>query len=56
MAQLVEQLTLNQWVEGSSPSERTIKDLQVQACKSFLFCHESGWFSGDIKTDKMQSR
>ena len=25
LAQLVEQLTLNQWVEGSSPSEVTIE-------------------------------
>lgn len=36
---MVEQLTLNQWVGGSSPPGCTItnKDLQVSACKSLLF-------------------
>lgn len=29
LAQLVEQLTLNQWVEGSSPSETTINKREV---------------------------
>ena len=33
LAQLVEQLTLNQWVEGSSPSEDT-KDIR----KGVFFC------------------
>ena len=28
LAQLVEQLTLNQWVQGSSPWEDTKKDIQ----------------------------
>ena len=31
LAQLVEQLTLNQWVEGSSPSEVTIRKLSGMA-------------------------
>ena len=31
LAQLVEQLTLNQWVEGSSPSEVTIGKLSKRA-------------------------
>ena len=34
LAQLVEQLTLNQWVEGSSPSEVTIRKLSGMA----VFC------------------
>ena len=29
LAQLVEQLTLNQWVEGSSPSGDTSKDIRL---------------------------
>ena len=38
VAQVVEQLTLNQWVEGSTPSERTIKNkgLQIETCKPFF--------------------
>ena len=41
VAQLVEQLTLNQWAEGSSPSEVTENkeaDRKVKYSVSFLFC------------------
>ena len=34
LAQLVEQLTLNQWVQGSSPWEDTKKDIQTDV----FFC------------------
>ena len=37
LAQLVEQLTLNQWVEGSSPSEVTIKKLSITMAFFVLF-------------------
>lgn len=40
VAQLVEQLTLNQWVEGSSPSGVTFSDAQPL----FLF-RKGGFFS-----------
>ncbi len=38
VAQSVEQLTLNQWVEGSSPSGVTlkIKHLQINICRCFF--------------------
>ena len=41
LAQLVEQLTLNQWVEGSSPSGDTTKQVTIENLyshtNSFLF-------------------
>jgi hypothetical protein len=38
VAQLVEQLTLNQWVAGSSPAEETKKSTTYRdICKWFLF-------------------
>ena len=40
VAQLVEQLTLNQWAEGSSPSEVTLKIKQLQLSSCFFYC----WF------------
>ncbi len=36
LAQLVEQLTLNQWVQGSSPWEDT-KDIQI-GCPLLCYC------------------
>ena len=36
LAQLVEQLTLTQWVEGSSPSGDTEKDIRIRM-SFFLF-------------------
>ncbi len=41
LAQLVEQLTLNQWVEGSSPSGDTKKDIRIRMSLSYTekSCH-----------------
>ena len=40
VAQLVEQLTLNQWVEGSSPSgvtQKSVNELFISELADFLF-------------------
>lgn len=57
VAQLVEQLTLNQWVEGSSPSEVTgiiIKQSQLNVAAFFVFmpvlyCFRLGIYCTEIK-------
>ena len=37
VAQLVEQLTLNQWVQGSNPCEDTTKEKHLYFASAFLF-------------------
>ena len=39
VAQLVEQLTLNQWVEGSSPSGVTHRSAAIDDCRASFFSH-----------------
>ena len=49
---MVEQLTLNQWVEGSSPSEVTIKSSSYRDVAAFLFLLRVGFdsdFSAKVK-------
>ena len=44
LAQLVEQLTLNQWALGSSPRWCTkMKDLQVLCLQVFFYCKEKNF-------------
>ena len=37
IAQMVEQLTLNQWVQGSSPCQTTSLQIKVKLILTFLF-------------------
>ena len=45
VAQLVEQMTLNHWVEGSSPSGVTKKS-QTYVCDFFIYKHAKDYFGG----------
>ena len=54
VAQLVEQLTLNQWVEGSSPSEVTFNHSSIE--RSLLHLARGFFFFPEPSDDRVVGR